>query len=218
MPSNSATIEIAQPRLFTAGAVAVVNAYGLVLAGPLFAAILLVSLIQFGLLTIMIPFLVVAAMAYFLPFGLGNAHVARLVRSLHPEAGQGEDGFIVQLTLSPRIRTGLRAVMDDADDIGYLSFTATELFFQGDSVKLTVPFDRIEQVRPRNIGLRGLFVYGRRIRVVVSDLPQIRSFEFAERSSRVLPTSRAITRKLCERLCSSVGRAAAPGGSAHTSG
>ena len=43
MPSNSATIEIAQPRLFTAGAVAVVNAYGLVLAGPLFAAILLVS-------------------------------------------------------------------------------------------------------------------------------------------------------------------------------
>jgi hypothetical protein len=204
MQSSSATIEIAQPRLFTTSAVVIVNAYGLVLAGPLFAAILVVSLMQFGILTILIPFLAVAAMAYFLPFGLGNTHVARLVRSLNPAAGQGEDGFIVQLTLSPRIRSGLRAVLEDADDIGCLSFTATELFFQGDSVKLSVPLDRIEQVRPRNNGLRGLFVYGRRIRVVVSGLPWTGTFEFAERSSRLLPTSRAITRKLCERLSAKV--------------
>jgi hypothetical protein len=200
MDSNSATIEIAQPRLFTAGAVLAVSAYGILLAVPFFVAILVVSLIKFGILTALIPLLVVAATAYFLPFGLGNAHVTRLVRSLNPAAGKSEDGFIVQLTLSPRIRSGLRAILDDADDVGYLSFTESELLFQGDSVRLSVPFDRIEQVLPQNIGLRGLFVYGRRIRVVASGLPRLTAFEFAERSSWLLPDSRRITRKLAERL------------------
>ena len=204
MHSNSATIEIAQRKLFTAGAVAVVSAYGILLAAPFFIAILVVSLIKFGILTVLIPLLAVAATAYFLPFGLGNAHVTRLVQSLNPAASKGEDGFIVQLTLSPRIRSGLRAILEDADDIGYLSFTGTELLFQGDSVKLSVPFDHIEQVRPQNIGLRGLFVYGRRIKVVASGLPNIEAFEFAERSSWLLPDSRRITRKLSERLSTKV--------------
>ena len=204
MQSNSATIEIVQPRLFTAGAVVAVSAYGILLVAPLFISILVVSLIKFGILTLLIPFLVVAATAYFLPFGLGNTHVTRLVQSLNPAAGKGGDGFIVQLTLSPRIRSGLRAILDDADDIGYLSFTGTELLFHGDSVKLSIPLDRIEQVQPQNIGLRGLFVYGRRIRVVISGLPQAEALEFAERASWLLPTSRAITRKLHERLSAKV--------------
>jgi hypothetical protein len=204
MQSNSAAIEIAQPKLFTTGAVAVVSAYGLLLAAPIFTSMLVVSVIKYGILTALIPLLVVAATAYFLPFGLGNTHVTRLVQSLNPAAGKSDDGFIVQLTLSPRIRSGLRAILEDADDIGYLSFTPTELRFQGDSVQLSIPFDQIQQVRPQNIGLRGLFLYGRRIKVVASGLPQITSFAFAERSSWLLPTSRAITGKLYQRLSTSV--------------
>ncbi|MCX6926027.1 MAG: hypothetical protein NT154_22885, partial [Verrucomicrobia bacterium] len=115
-------------------------------------------------------------------------------------AGKSEDGFIVQLTVSPRIRSGFRAALEDADDIGYLSFSDTGLVFQGDSVKLTVPFDCIEQVQPQNIGLRGLFVCGGRVTVLVSDLPEIESLEFAERSSWLLPTSRAVARRLYARL------------------
>jgi hypothetical protein len=217
MQSNSATIEIAQPRLFTTGAVAVVSAYGLILAVPIFMAILAVSLIKFGVLTVLIPFMVVAATAYFLPFGLGNAHVTRLVQSLPPRAGQGEDGYIVQLTLTPRIRSGLRAILDDADDIGYLSFTGRELLFRGDSITLSVPFDHLEEVRPQNIGLRGLFVYGRRIKVVASGLPNIRAFEFAERSSWFLPDSRRITRKLSEHLFAKVRPEQRPRGTGHAS-
>jgi hypothetical protein len=204
MHSNTATIEITPPKLFTADAVAVVNVYGLVLAVPFLISILVISVLRFGVLTALIPLLIVAAMAYFLPFGLGNTYVTRLVQSLKPAAAQGGDGFIVQLTLSPRLRSGLRALVEDADDIGYLSFTETDLHFQGDSVKLIVPFDRIEQVQPQNIGLRGLFVYGRRIKVVVSGLPQIESLEFAERSSWLLPMSRATTRRLNERLSAKV--------------
>jgi len=206
MQSNSANIEITEPRLFTTGAVAAVNACGIVLAAPIFLSVLAISVLGFGVLTVLIPFLAVAATAYYLPFGLGNAYATRLVQSLDPAAGKSEDGFIVQLKLSPRIRSGLRAILEDADDIGYLSFSRSELHFQGDSVKLTVPFDRIEQVRPQNIGLRGLFVYGRRITVVVSGLPEIESFEFAERSSWVLPASRAIAGRLYARLSATARR------------
>jgi len=200
MHSKAATIQVAQPKLFTAGAVAAVNAYGVLLVLPFLASILAVSVTRFGLLTALIPLVVVAATAYFLPFGLGNTHVTRLVRSLNPAAAQRQEGFIVQLTLSPRLRSGLRALLEDADDIGFLTFCGNELLFEGDSIKLSVPLDCVEMVRPQNIGLRGLFVYGRRIKVVVSGLPQVESVEFAERSSWLLPTSRAVTRQLFQRL------------------
>jgi hypothetical protein len=204
MPSDSAKFEITRPRLFTAGAVAVVNAYGVLMITPIFSAILAVSVIKLGVLTVLIPLLALAVMAFFLPFGLGNAHVTWLVRSLSPGAGRNGDGFIVQLTVSPRLRSGLRALLEDADDIGYLTFGANELCFQGDSVKLSVPWENIQLVRPRNIGWRGLFVYGRRIKLVVSGWPEVESFEIAERSSWLLPASRTITRKLYERLSASV--------------
>jgi hypothetical protein len=171
---------------------------------PMFSAIIAVSVIKLGTLTVLIPLLALAATAFFLPFGLGNTHVARLVRSQNPGAGQDGDGFIVQLTVSPRLRSGLRALLEDADDIGYLTFGGNELCYQGDSVKLSVPWEDIQLVRPRNIGWRGLFVYGRRIKLVVSGWPEVESFEIAERSSWLLPASRTITRKLYERLSASV--------------
>jgi len=216
MPSNSATVEVGQPRLFTLGAAVTVNAYGLLLVAPLLASFVAVSLMKFGILTVLIPVLVVAGTAYFLPFGMGNTHITRLVRSLNLAAGKGADGYVVQLTLSPRIRSGLRAVLEDADDIGCLRFTGPGLVFEGDSVKLFVPYECIERVRPQNIGLRGLFVYGRRIKMTVAGLPEIASLEFAERSSWLLPASRRITRELCGRLAAKAprgtGEAVAEGG------
>ena len=200
MPSGSQRIEITEPRLFTSRAVAIVNAYGLVMCLPTFSAILVVSVIKLSALTALIPLLALAGTAFFLPFGLGNTHLARLVRSLHPGAGQDKDGFIVQLTVSPRLRSGLRAFLEDADDIGYLTFSPSGLSFQGDSVRLTVPWEDIRLLQPRNIGWRGLFVYGRRIRLMVPAWPEVGWLEFAERSSWVLPASRATTRRLYARL------------------
>jgi hypothetical protein len=204
MPSDSVKIEITRPRLFTAGAVAAVNAYGMLMIMPIFSAIIAVSVIKLGVFTVLIPLLALATTVFLLPFGLGNTHVTRLVRSLNPGAGRKGDGVIVQLTVSPRLRSGLRALLEDADDIGYLTFGRNELCFQGDYVKLSIPWEDIHLVRPRNIGWRGLFVYGRRIKLEVSGSPEVESFEIAERSSWLLPDSRAITRKLYERLSASV--------------
>ena len=200
MTTNAAKIEIAQPKLFTMGAVMVTSLYGLSLAVPILVSVLVVSVLKFGILTAVIPLVALVGTVYFLPFGLGNPHVARLVRSLNPDAVKAGEGFIVQLALWPRVRSGLRAVLEDADDFGYLSFSGAEMCFQGDSVKLTVPLDCIEEVQVQNIGLRGLFVYGRRIGVVVSGLPNVEALEFTERSSWLLPTSRKITRKLHAQL------------------
>ena len=203
MPSDAAKMEITRPRLFTTSAVAVVNAYGILLVLPIFSSILVVSVIRLGVLTILIPLAALATTAFFLPFGLGNAYITRLVRSLDPSGDRNGERFIVQLTVSPRLRSGLRALLEDADDIGFLTLGASELSFQGDSVKLSVPWKSIQLVRPKNIGWRGLFVYGRRIRIVVSGWPNVESFEVVERSSWLLPASRATTRKLYERLSTS---------------
>jgi hypothetical protein len=197
---NTPKIEIAQPRLFTMGAVLIVSAYGLLLAVPIFASMLAVSLLKLGVITVLVPCVAIVGTAFFLPIGLGNPYVTRLLRSLTPVSGNTEAAVVVQLTLSPRIRSGLRAMLEDADDVGYLSCGGSQLRFQGDSVKLSIPFECIQEVRPQNVGLRGCFLYGRRIRVVVSGLPDIGSLEFAERSSWLLPSSRRITRELCRRL------------------
>lgn len=204
MPSDSSKIEITRPRLFTTSAVAVVNAYGMVLVLPIFSSIIVVSVIKLSFLTVLIPLCALAMTACFLPFGLGNTYITRLVRSLNPAAGPNGDGFIVQLTLSPRLRSGVRALLEDADDIGYLTFGGKGFSFQGDSVQLSVPWKNIQLVRPQNIGWRGLYVYGRRIKLMISGWPEVESFEVAERSSSLLPASRAITRDLYERLSTSV--------------
>ena len=110
----------------------------------------------------------------------------------------------MQLSLSPRLRSGVRALLEDADDIGYLTFTGKGFSFQGDSVQLSVPWENLQLVRPQNIGWRGLYVYGRRIKLVISGWPELESFEVAERSSWLLPASRTITRELYQRLSTRV--------------
>lgn len=200
---NTPEIEIAQPKLFKMGAVLIVSAYGLLLAVPIFAAMLIVSLLKIGIMTALVPCVAIVGTAFFLPVGLGNPHIMRVLRLLTPGADNSETAVVVQLTLAPRIRSGLRAMVEDADDFGYLSFGDSGLRFRGDSVKLSIPFECIQEVRPQNVGLRGRFLYGRRIRIVVSGLPGIGLLEFAERSSWLLPSSRRITKQLCQRLARS---------------
>jgi hypothetical protein len=180
--------------------VCIVSAYGLLVMLPVLISILVLSLSSFGLQTYILPVTAIAFATFFLPCGFGNPFVSRLVRSQHSAAAQSSDGFVAQLSLTPRLRTGLRALVEDADDVGWLSFTDSELRFEGDSVQLTVPFERIREVRSHNIGWRGLFLYGPPSSFTVSGLPQVEGFQVAERSSWTLPASRVAARRLFERL------------------
>lgn len=201
---SAVQLDVSPPRRFTTGAVLIVSAFGLVSVLPFFIAILAMSVLSVGVqaflvLSLVILLLGVSMGAFLLPLGFGNPYLVHLVRSFQP-AGQERDGFIVQLRMSPRLRTGLRALVEDADDIGCLSFQGSVLVYQGDSVKLSIPFDQIKQVEARNIGLRGLYVYGRRIALSVSGLPNVDWLEFTERSSLLLPGSRKTAQALYERL------------------
>lgn len=197
--SSGQNVEITSPKAFTAGPILVIAGCGFLLVAPVLLSLLAVTVIKLGMLTMLIPLLTIAATAYFLPFGLGNPVVRRLVRSLEPNAG--EAGFIVQMTLTPRVRSGLRALVEDADDLGYLSFTTSHLVFQGDSVRLRIPWTQITEVRPQNIGWRGRYLYGSRIIITVAGIPDVNAVTFSERSSLLLPASKQITKKLRDRIC-----------------
>lgn len=202
MAPTTAQLEIAPPKRFTLGAILMVHVWNLFLVVPVFASIVIVSLMKLSALTVVIPAMAVAFTAWFLPLGQGNAFLARLVSSWGAEAAPGRPAFIVQLTLSPRLRSGLRALVEDADDVGLLSFTDSNLMFQGDSISLILPLAQIRQLSAQNIGMRGLFVGGSRIGLTVSGLDQFEYFEIAERSSWWLYSSRKITTEIY-RLCSS---------------
>jgi hypothetical protein len=198
MSSNAPQIEIAEPKLYKTGAIIVVSAYGMVGIIPVFVLFLVVSLTGYRISTLLIALGVIALVAWLLPLASGNTYVTKLVRSLNPAAGSASDSFIVQLTLSPRIRYDIRALIEDADDIGYLKVSGTGFSFHGDSVKLTVPFDQIKQVQRKYRGLRSLFVP--RVLVVVPGLPNVKSLEFSERSSRLLPGSIRTSKRLYDLL------------------
>jgi hypothetical protein len=106
--------------------------------------------------------------------------------------------FIVQITATPRIREGLRAVVEDADDVGWLVISGGQLRFVGDAIDLTVSREAVVALRPENIGLRTLFVYGPRLALELRGLDEIKSVEFAERSSLLLPESRKAARRIRE--------------------
>jgi hypothetical protein len=199
MPLEIAKIEITPPKVFTTGAVIITYAHGLLLAVPVLISVVIISLIPMGFLTYLLPALAVGLTVLFLPLGLGNAYISRLATALNESAAGKLDGFIVQLALSPRIRSGLRALVEDADDIGSLSIIESELIYRGDSVRLTVPFSRITAVHFEHVG-RGLFIYGSRMVVSVSGLPNVTALEFSERSSLWLPTSRKVADELRRRF------------------
>jgi hypothetical protein len=191
--------QVRPPSIFTARAVLMVCAYGLLLLIPVLIAMMIVSVLRFGLWTFLIPFGAICGATYFLPFGFGNAHISGLLRR-RPNPHPGEPaGWPVQLTCSPRLRLGLRALLEDADDIGHLTVTESGLVFEGDSIRLTLPWRCILGLRAQSIGWRGLFVYPRLV-LTVSEISGLKELRFADRSAWVLPTARKRTRELYRRL------------------
>ena len=192
-------IQVRPSSRFTTGAILIVCGYGFMLMIPVLLAMMTVSLFQFSWITFAVPFLIICAATFVLPFGFGNAHITRLVRPLAPPGPVSPDSFTVQLTFHPRLRSGLRALVEDADDIGLLTVTESAVAFRGDSVDLTLEREQIRHLRAQSIGWRGLFIYPR-LRLTVSGLEEISEISVADRSAWILPTARRRTWELYRRL------------------
>jgi hypothetical protein len=165
--------------------------------------LLVLSLMKLSMLTLLIPLVMLALSAWCLPFAQGNLFVSKLAHSL-ASPGPEKNSFVVQLTLYPRLHRNFRAFIEDADDVGCLSFGETELVYAGDAVRLRLPYSQIKQIQLHNVGLRGLFVSGRRIELAVSGIEQVQFLEIAERSTLLLPASKKITAELHQQLASKV--------------
>jgi len=197
--SQAPQLEVAAPKRFDLSTVLRLNAYGLVLAVPVLLSVLVMSALPFGLMPALLPIAAIVLGSFFLSLGFGNRLVTRLVQD-QAGAKPGPNHFIVQATFSPRIRSGLRGVLEDADDLGLLSFSDSELVFKGDSVTLRAPFGCFRSVRRQSLGLRGLYLYGDRVAAELEGLPGIKQVAFAERSSLIIPTSRKLTKQLHEKI------------------
>jgi hypothetical protein len=196
--------QVLPPRLLTFSTVLVISGYGLLLIIPVLLAILLVSLQHLSVLTFLLPICAAGLTTFFLPLGFGNPYVVKLARSLRPTTPTTPESFVAQITFSPRLRSGLRALLEDADDIGWVSFTESGLNFDGDSVQLHLPFEYIRELRTESIGWRGLFIYGPQTVVGISGLPNASALKLAERSSWLLPDSRKNAQRLQNSLAAKV--------------
>jgi hypothetical protein len=190
MASASPELVVKPATIFAPPAIVRTSLCGLILVVPVLVAMMVVSVLHFGTLTFLIPLATIAVATFFLPLGFGNPYVAWLARPLQPPGDPSQSAFLVQLTRRPRFRSGFLAILEDADDIGFLSFSDTSLTFEGDSIRLKVPYARIENLRLQNSGWRALFAYGPQTVFEISGLPDGGSFAFAERASWHLPGSR----------------------------
>jgi hypothetical protein len=192
--------EIKQSKLFTKKAILVINAYIVLGVSPIVTVSFLVPLI-FNFLNPAIAFslslvafgLAVGLCLYFFPIGAGNPHVRKLVRSLNVST---KGGYIIQLTIIPRLKSGFWTFLEDADDVGLLAITENQLVFNGDSVEFSFPYTQIKNIQKKNIGWRGAWICGNRIQIDFLDSTGKKSFEFTERSSLSVLASRQISAKL----------------------
>jgi hypothetical protein len=181
--------EVRPARLLTAGALVWSYAFGLLLGLFVLVAIVWISFQPLTPLTYIVPVLAIAAATLCLPIGFGNPYIRRLASRIK-RANPANGASLVQIAMQPRLRSGVRAALEDADDIGWLAVTDSGLIYEGDAITMTLPLSAINKVELQNVGFRGVFMYGPRIVFTVSGIQGVQGFEAAERSSLFLPQSR----------------------------
>jgi hypothetical protein len=205
MIASGPELEVKAPSIFTPWAVLTVSICGLILVIPVILSMMVVSVLHFGTLIFLIPLFMVGLATFFLPLGFGNPYVAKLARPLRPAADQYQALYLVQLTRKPRNRSGFLALLEDADDIGFLCFSESALAFHGDSFRLKIPYECIEKLELRNAGWRAMFAYGPQTVFSVRGLTDAGTFAFAERASWHLPGSRKNALEMYRRLEQKIG-------------
>ncbi len=200
MDADTPQIDICAPRWFRFGQILVMNAYELILlaavipigAAPLIATWFIddeVLLLLILLAALFVMCVMVAASLYFIPFLLANGYASKLVRRHVSTADMSVDRYTCQIALTPRIHSGLRGFLEDADDIGVLTIGATHVRFEGDSVRFSIPFTHVV-VEAENIGIRAAWISGQKIRLRVRDFGPYESVVVIERGSLTTPTAR----------------------------
>ena len=190
---NGSAITVGDPRLFRLTQILVVNAIGIVVGLPCGVALGVgIGALVGGIIIASVALMAVGAVAlvafgaslFFLPLLWANPYICHLIRKgVVPAAEDASSTFPVQLALHPRLHTGVRGWIEDADDIGYLTVSPAGIGFKGDHVTLRLPCQSIVDVRTRSIGFRGLWFCGRRIELASALLGDREYVEFGDRAA-----------------------------------
>jgi hypothetical protein len=161
------------------------------------AVVLLRSTFPVPLAYALMPFIIALGLSlllfYFAPLLLEVNYYVRFVVRQYAQT-EAESSYVCQVSGTPRLFRGARAFLEDADDVGILNLSNDGLSFTGDHITLRVPYSSIASVTQRNIGWRGLwFVYGNRIRVNLRSGNDYQSFDFVERQSNTVTSSRRLS-------------------------
>ena len=95
---------------------------------------------------------------------------------------------------------GFRAFLEDADDVGILSIQTDTLVFRGDHSDFTIILSNNIDVKLCNIGWRGLWIAGHKIRITFPGHDEIKEVEIGERKSWTIGQSRRLAREIFEAI------------------
>ncbi|MFA6567973.1 MAG: hypothetical protein WCS96_07145 [Victivallales bacterium] len=128
---------------------------------------------------------------FFYPLLLGVNYYIKLIvgRIMSPPEG----AHVCQISMTPKLCCGLRAFLEDADDIGYLTISSDCIEFRGDSIEFSIPKAEISNFRNYNIGWRGCWIIGKRIKFTISGHDKFKEIEVCERHTCTIPNSRFLS-------------------------
>lgn len=142
-------------------------------------------------------------MFFFMPaIMFANYYIKALVSHLRPI--DGETSYICQVSTLPRSCTGIRAFLEDADDVGFLSIHAGSIEFRGDHSDLTIALSNNVVVELHNVGWRGFWCAGRRVRILLLEHEEIQEIDIAERQSWTIIQSRRLALQIFEAIKSNI--------------
>jgi hypothetical protein len=220
---ESAIIEYSSPKCFKMDEVIILNVLGNIVGLVPIMIIGMGGAVSMGLVSmlntakrgmLLFPMLLgslllgIAAMGlvlYFIPsLGNGNWLIKRILRTALNQPDEISACFIFQLSTKPRRYTGMRGLLEDADDIGYLCLTDKALVYKGDSINMLVPYKSIRSIRYLSCGWRVLWLCGEKIEITFPVNNSLTTIVLGERASRSVTESKRIIKKTCESLSAKV--------------
>ncbi len=148
----------------------------------------------------LVAFLMSFFLIHFRPLFFGvNWYIRSIVKRLNIAGESYSHDEIFQISFDPRLLKGIRGILENADDIGLLKLEQKKLLFKGDHVTLAIPYSEIESIEARDVGWRGLWMGGKRLRIT-GKIQHYKCVEFGERTSWTLSKSKKIANRIYHML------------------
>ena len=138
--------------------------------------------------------LIICLYSVFRPLMRGGPYVARLARRHILLPCPARRSFLVGIRLIPRLRHGLRAVLENSDDIGFLCVTDDAILLVGDQVRARIPFESVHAVKLKPVGWRRAIRFAGGAVLTSAHLPApFQAIEVVDRAGNHMFAARANT-------------------------